>query len=492
MHKSLLLIFSLIFSLKLCAQQFEITPGIEKAYDAAISLRLEEAKEILAELEETEAQNLIRLHIENYVDFFTIFLNEDKKEFDRLKKNKKKRLKQIEKYGDKNSPYFLFVQAEIELQWALARAKFEEFFTASGEVYSAYKMLKANQKKHPDFIANKKSLGVIHTVVESIPGVIKFIFSIDGSISQGTQEIKEVLDYSKENDFLYEQEVVAMYAYILYYQNNKKSEAWQFIIDSELDEKSSPLACFLKATFAQKMGLNEQALSILRGRPKGKEYTPFHYLDFMEGRSLLTKLDPNANVPIEKFIANFKGRHYIKEAYQKLAWHEMIINNNLAGYKKYMKLCQDRGEDLIDEDKQALKEAKRNEPNFHTELLKARLLFDGGYYQKSYNLLVRQSHLFQYDRNLGMEFHYRLGRVTHALLNLPDAITHYEKAINLGKDSDSYFPCNAALQIGLIFENQQNYKEAKIYFKKCLEFKPKEYKNSLHQKAKSGLARIKN
>ena len=51
--------------------------------------------------------------------------------------------------------------------------------------------------------------------------------------------------------------------------------------------------------------------------------------------------------------------------------------------------------------------------------------------------------------------------------------------------------CNAALQIALIFEEQQKLKQAKKYFDLCLDISPKRYKTSLHQKANSGLDRIK-
>ena len=54
-----------------------------------------------------------------------------------------------------------------------------------------------------------------------------------------------------------------------------------------------------------------------------------------------------------------------------------------------------------------------------------------------------------------------------------------------------YFACNAALQMGLIYEEQKQYAKAREYLTVCLSLSPSEYKNSLHQKAKTVLDRIK-
>ena len=72
-----------------------------------------------------------------------------------------------------------------------------------------------------------------------------------------------------------------------------------------------------------------------------------------------------------------------------------------------------------------------------------------------------------------------------------DATRHYVIAIQLGKDLDYYYACNAALQCGVIYEMNGNSDEAEAFFKKCLSMKPDDYQTSLHQKAKAGLNRLK-
>lgn len=486
-----IIIFVFLPMLMFSQYRYEPTEPIKQAYHAALSLRLEESKNLVTQIKTDDPYNLLVLHIENYIDFFTLFISEEEEQFKALSKKQKKRINTLKKHGDTSSPYHLFVQAEIELHWSLIKAKFNKLFRASNDALSAYHMLEENTRRFPNFVANKKSLSVIHVLSETLPGIVRKLFGVRGSIQQGTQEIEELLHYCEDHDFLYENEVITIYTYILFYQNNKKSKAWDFLKDSSLDHKTNPLASFLKATFAQKQGENALSLKYLSERPKSKEFARFDYLDFMEGRALLFSLNVDADKPIKRFIENFKGRHYIKEAYQKLAWYELVINENIAGYKYYMELCRTRGYDLIDEDKQALKEANQQNISINITLLKARLLYDGGYYQKGYNLLIRKAYEFNTDSPYSSEYFYRLGRFTQALKNYHDAIKYYGQCLNLGKKSSQYFACNSSLQMALIFEDQNQPKKAKKYFRECLSMSPNEYKNSLHQKAKSGLNRLK-
>ncbi len=472
--------------------RFDYNEDLQSIYRNIISLKLDLARTQLADMADTDPENLARYHMENYVDFFTIFINEDEKEYKKLKKQRKKRLKAIQK-GDKTSPYYLFTQAEINLQWALTSAKFGEQFNALKEIYSSYRDLKQNETLHPDFQENKKSLSVIHAVNETIPipRVLKKLFSLQGSIERGEKEIKELLDYAGSNQSMFYEEAIASYVVILLYQKNEKDKAYKILNESKLDPATSPLVSFLYAKIAQRAGYNEAAISALEASPSGGDYMRFDYLDFLMGLSKIRRLDDDADVYLERFVKNFKGRLYLKEAYQKLAWYELVVNDDITGYKKYIAQVGKVGTEIVDDDKQAMKELESEKiPN--PELLKARLLFDGGYNQRSYDHLVRNEHKIVYNDALELEYNYRLGRATQALKNYPDALVYFSQTIDKGTKSEEYYACNAALQMGIIYEELQDYKKARKYFDLCINLSPKEYKTSLHQKAKTGKDRIKN
>ena len=154
-----------------------------------------------------------------------------------------------------------------------------------------------------------------------------------------------------------------------------------------------------------------------------------------------------------------------------------------------MRLCQIRGNTLVDSDKSALKEAKQDAMP-HPTLLKARLLFDGGYYERARNILnEKPANTFEEARHR-LEFPYRLGRINHALKNYADAISNYSYTITTGVDEPYFFACNAALQCGIIYEEFGEYEKARHYYSLCTSMSPTDYKTSLHQKAEAGLNRI--
>ena len=481
-------------SLQISAQSYYIAyDSLSKViYDDIIDLKFKSAKIGLSQMEHSNPNNLARLHLENYMDFFLLFIHENENQFQQLQKNKEKRIKIINDRIDDNDPYKKFILAEIHLHWAVIRAKFNQIFRAGREIYSAYDLLKENATEHPDFIYNKKSLSIIHSLIETItiPGLIKRMFGIKGSIELGVSEITEVIEYSRSNPFIFEVEADAIYAFILFYQVNDKAKALSFIDTCGLDHNKSLLANFLKAKFAQRSGFNEDALAILEQRPQGDQYESFAYLDFLLGLGKLRKLDESAIQHFESFLFDFSGKHYIKEAYQKLAWCHLIFYDDIPKYKYFMSLVKEKGSKLIDDDKQAYKESMSLKVPDPT-LLKARLLFDGGYYERANSLLTQKAYQYYSDPLVGLEYSYRMGRISQALKNYPEALKYFGSTINNGQLSNSYYACNAALQMGIIYEEQNENEKSKKYYENCLKINPEEYKTSLHQKAKSGLARLK-
>jgi len=472
---------------------FEYSETAKRAYEKILSLRFQEAEIDLSELKRSEPQNLVIHHLENYVDFLKVFINEEEAEFKRLEKNKQIRLNKI-KQGPEDSPYYLFMQAEIQLQWALARLKFEEYLLAFTEVSKAYKQLNKNLERYPDFIGNKKSLGIIHALIGTIPEnyrwSIRLLGGMDGSISQGKAEIEEVLQYSSEHDFIFEEETLFMYTFLLLHLENEEDEAWDIVNTDKLNTSQNPLACFAKANVAMRTGRSEIAINLLENRPQGDHYHTFHYLDLVLGFAKLYRLDEDADVYIEKYINLYRGKNYLKEAHQKLAWHYLILGNKQA-YTNNMKLCLNRGDDVLDSDKTAEAEAKSGQiPN--TTLLKARILFDGGYYERAFQTLntnpLEEGAPFKFK----LEYTYRLGRILHRLDHFDDALENYQQTIAEGKTSSYFYACNAALQCGLIYEKEKEYDLAKKYFLICTGLKPDSYKTSLHQKAETGLQRLDN
>ncbi len=483
-------LFLTFLCIPLSASYFEFSEKARDAYQFIFSLRFDEAQDKIIELKIAEPDNQIRHLLANYIDCLTIFVTEDESAFDELKQNKQLRLDAI-KDGDPQSPYYLFAQAEIHLHWAICRAKFEEYFQAVIEVRRAYNLLEKNAQLFPDFIPNKKNLGLMHAMIGTVPDKYRWgvkLLGMDGTIEQGRGEIEEVLAFAQEVDFVYSTETRVLYAYLLLHLSNDEDLAWEQLEKADIDPSTNPLACFIVANLAMRTGRNDLAIELLSKRPRGARYFPFPYLDFLLGTAKLNRLDPDGDRAFLAFLRHSNGRNYIKESYQKLAWHA-VLHDQPDAYWRYMETCKRLGSAIIDEDLAALREARQRKlPN--KQLLQARVLFDGAYYEQALHMLSTKqpdpADPLAYD----LEYNYRLGRV-HDMLDQDDtALKYYRTTIDKGRYEGFYFACNAALMSGRIYEAQERWQEAESYYKLTLSIKSDEYRSSLHQKAKAGLNRI--
>lgn len=122
-------------------------------------------------------------------------------------------------------------------------------------------------------------------------------------------------------------------------------------------------------------------------------------------------------------------------------------------------------------------------------MLRARLLFDGGYYHQSKDVLDKMN-VHQLSSDEQLEQTYRYARIAHKLYQWNTAKEKYRETIEKGSNSVLYYSGNAALKIGEIFEVQDSIEKAKKYYNLCLQLNFKEYRNSIRGKAKESLARV--
>jgi len=474
------------------AKYFDFSPAAKDAYQKTMSLRFGEAKVTLGQMKKSESDNLIAVLVENYLDFFSVFLSDSENGYQDLAKNMEPRLAKIAT-GDRNSPWFLYCQAEIRLQWAILRSRNSDFMTALSDIKQAYALLEENQRRFPDFIANKKSLGVMHALVGNVPDEYKWavraVGGMSGSTAQGLRELEEVLAYARKQDFIFEAETLVTYAYLQLFLNNQGDLAWKTLKGSKLNPNMNPMAAFVMATVGMRTSHNDEAIQLLQNCPVAAPYQPFTMRQYLLGLAKLRRLDLDANQDLEVFLKNFQGKEGVKEAYQKLAWYHLVMDNE-SGYRTYMNYVKLKGIAKSEGDEAAQREADSGQmPD--QRLLRARLLFDGGYYQRAYDLLKNAATDYSANQTLSLEHAYRLGRITHKMGKMEEATRLYHQTIERGASDPSYFACNAALQLGLLHEEKKDPGKARDAFNRCLGIKPSEYASSLHAQAKAGLSRLK-
>jgi hypothetical protein len=476
------------------ANHFTWTPLAEQAYQEILSLRFGEARAHLGTLKLQDPKNQLVPWLENYMDFFTLFIGESGKEYQQRKNQLTTRLEKI-RQGNEGSPWYRFCQAEVLLQWALARLKFGDYVTAFGEIRQAYGLLEENRKRHPAFIPNLKSLGVLHCLLSAVPDNLQWGTKLlgkgmRGDLKGGQEELQQVLKATGP-DARFRQEAVVMYAMVLLYLQQDTREAWSIVNGAQLDPRQNPLACFALASVALRTGRTDQAIQWLESKPSGALYLKFEYLDFQLGIAYLRKLEWQKAEPLlRQYALTFQGKHYIKEAWQKAAWCRLLAGDS-KGYKEDILKCLSKGNAQVGNDENALKEAE-NKKTPDPPLLRCRLLYDGGYLQRAQSELQKlKSYAQSTDTALKLEYFYRTGRVTQGLEKNQEAIAAFQTTVEQGREHPSYYACNAALQLGRIHEKLGDKANAKKWYQACLNIHPKEHKFSLHQQAKAGLEKLR-
>lgn len=497
MIRQLIVIIIILNAFQLRSQfKYEFNDQCREAYSAIISLKFDEGIRLLNDEKRTNPDNNIPYLLENYIYFLTVFIGEEESVFSSLESKKDVIVDRL-KSGDENSPYYRYSLAQVYLQWAVARTKFKEYVSATFEINKAYRLLEKNKDQYPDFIPNYINLGLLHTMIGTIPDNYEWakkMVGIEGTIDQGLGEILKVLDVAITNKEYshYKAECLFYLSFIQINLMTRNEKTFEYLENIERDSVNlqNPVAVYALSRIYMTNSMNDKAIALLTQRPMGSEYYPFHYLDYLAGMAKLHRLDKDADEYFEKYLKNFRGMNYIKDAYQKLAWHYFIHGYNRK-YNDNMEKVLLYGNTVVDADKQAERAAENKEtPNFH--LLRARLLFDGGYYPEALTELTSSTRNYLENQRDSLEYHYRIGRIYDEWGKDDASVTYYEKTIQQGADSEYYFAANSALKLGNIYEAKGEYKKAEYFYVRAQSMKNKEYKNSISQKAKAGINRIEN
>lgn len=484
---AIILVLLLSFDAK---ANFDFNNNCIEAYNALFDLRVNDAKELIKKEKSIHPNNGITILLDNYVDFFTLLVSENQSDYNRLKNLKNSRINALENQ-DKNSPYYLFAQAEVYLQWGLVKSRFQDYFSSGLDIKKAKDLLDENIKKYPDFQPNIKGRALIEVIMGAVPANLKGLlsaFGFRGNISKGEAELEQLYQSLSNTKYsFYKKEVVFQLCLIdndIISNPNNYNKLINYV---NTMPNSSVLKIFLKAHILEKNGHNDEAIDLLLNRPKNPAYLNFPTLNYLLGSAKYNRMDSDANIYLIYYLKEYKGINYVKDAYLKLAYYYLLRGDN-SHYQAFIKMVKTQGNLIDEKDKQALKEANEGNPNI--DLLKARLCFDGGYYDKCLNVLTQKNYNEFHLKRDQIEYYYRLGRVYDKLNQDDKALINYQKSIDLGQNTSYFFASNAALMMGKIYEAKGDKRNAVNAYKLAASMKNHEYQNSIETQAKEGLDRL--
>lgn len=486
-----LLLFA-FFSNSQAQKVYDFNNTCQQAYQEITKLKLEAGQALINKAKQENPDNLIPTLLESYIDFYILFLNEDPKDYSKLYPQFNQRIEALSK-GPKSSPFYTYCLSTIRIHKAATAIKFGKIWDAGWEFRKAFLLIKENKIRFPKFTPNNLMYGALEAAIGTIPQGYKWIaglFGLKGSITDGMSKVRNFINSNDPLAKIMFNEAAFIYPYLLFYIENKKEEAYNFTQQRKLDLVNNHLHTYMAANLAINNKQSAYAYNLITHRNPSTEYLSTEIWNFELGFTKIYHLETKPAIEnLESFLQNFKGKFYVKDAYQKLSWCYYLQGNQAKAEEARAKILT-KGATNADADKQALKDAKSGKWP-HLLLLKARLLNDGGYSGDAAVLLHGKSENDFAKEEEKLEFAYRVGRIYEDLGREEEAIRSYQIAIKKGEFRNEYYAARAAVQIGQLYEQKGQKALAISYYQKCLDMGDHEYKDSLDQRAKSGIARCK-
>jgi hypothetical protein len=404
-------------------------------------------------------------------------------------------IKQLKNDLSKNTdPFNGFLTARTLLYQTIIEIKFHHHINAAWTLRSAYLTIEKNKQSFPGFLPNYMVSGALQCMIGAVPSNYEWLLrlaGVNGSISQGRNELVRLLSLLPYSNFAcFTDDVLFMLASL----QSSLFPDWTApaVFEKAISNRasSSGLLLYAYTSLLMKQSRNDDALILLNQWSISKQEYPFYFLYYRRGLARLRKLDFTAENDFKIFLAAYHGISYRNAALQKLAWIYLLQHDKEA-YIKFIGQCKSDDDLFLDEDKEAVSEALSGKTP-SAALLKSRLLFDGGYFKEALKeiMLIRVTTLLADDQRL--EYHYRKARINQGLKNIEFAKQGYQLTLVCGKNSANYFAANSALLLAGIYESQQKKDSALFYYQECLSIRHHAYQNSIDQKAKAGIDRLKN
>jgi tetratricopeptide (TPR) repeat protein len=379
------------------------------------------------------------------------------------------------------------VQAELRLHWSFVYLKFGLDLDAALQLRVAYQIADTCREIYPDFLPILKTAGLLEIVVGSIPekyGWVLSLLNMSGSVPAGLADLEAL---SKSGSVL-ATEAGVLHSLVQGFMLSEPGPALTRMKALLEQQKGNRLFLFFSASLAIKNSESELALEMLTRLSDTSKGIPLYYADYLKGEAYLHKGDYLNSISSYRWFINHQtGQNYIKDAYFKIGMCYRLNGNENDAFEVFQE-ARNKGKEATEADKSAARSlSEKNLPNIL--LSRVRYYTDGGYYKEAEKTLSECSEKDFGSRKDLTEYYYRKARLAHKMAK-PEAVTLYQKTIEMTGMETWYFAPNACLQLGYLFQAENDLPRAADYFERALSYKRHEYKNSIDSKARSALAQL--
>lgn len=472
---------------------FSFNKKLVSAQAANLELRLGVARGLLQEELLNDPTNSAVHYLLHLNAFLKAFISEEQSDYDAYRQVQNNALLHYESLHDSIALKKL-AQSDAYFYGATLKAKLEEFYSAAIDVKRAYSLINENFKLFPEFLPNNKIRGIIKIYLSRVPDNYMWVIRVlgmSGNLQEGLSLLQSLAQTKQDTGIMkyFAKEAAYLYSFSLIHVAKLPDKAWSETLKCTKDYTTNLLSTYFRSTIAAKLNKNETAISILEHRPTSSEYEKVYFLDYIMGVALLSKLDVTSILHLHQFYTHSKGKNYQKSVLQKMSWYYIIFHNEQkASYYKQQILTV--GKDINEEDKQAMRYATKDVP--HVQLLKVRLLYDGGYIEQAKEIISEIEVKNLENNELKAEYCYRRGRIAEKLGFWNNALKLYEACTLYGAGSDEYYATYASIYLGDYYLEQDQKTAAKKFYESALSFKNnKEHVSAARQRALAGLRQLR-
>ena len=363
----------------------------------------------------------------------------------------------------------------LSIQKALLLWMQGEEFEGARVFYKAHRIFKRIEATNFG-LEHKKLQALFDIFLAQIPEQHQFfasLFGLEGDAEEGFSQLNQYLIEVKEEPGLY-LEALVLYGYCqLKFGEPTEQNVVDYMACSE--KCNSPIIAFIASSLALKNRLGEMALRLCADLPNA-HYHKFPLLFYQKGRVLLNALDSTSISAFARFHEQYKGHSFKVDALMREAWYNHIKGEEAARDKAISKAKEQTiWPTSID------KQAKVELLTIHEEpvgLLKARLLYDGGYYSAAMHI-INQTDCSLLSKYYQAEFYYRSARIFQAIGRTEEAITQYKATVALCKADERYIGPYAAIELVKYYTMNDHIEEAIEYLDSAVQLNTGQYKSDI-------------
>ncbi len=473
-YLKLILILALATSSKLYSQKIW-TNEYERAYEEVLNLNFSKSEYILSKT--TEKIDITEAYIKANNFFINLMLNNYSNNV--LKNDSISFYLNTINSSELNSPWINYFEVELLTMKSLIDIRLENKMSSAYNIYKASKLSKSTLKEYPNFAPMKTLYGFELCTFSQIPENYKSLasfFGIEGDYKRGIKEIENAIDQLKDGPIKQKSK------FIYIFSQKEFGKTSNIRISNYIENyKSSPVMIYYEAYLLYKDNKISKAKELLKNtEPLWKD--KFNYLNYFTGKLLAFSIDYTATKYFDTFLKNTKTDYFKQSTYRYLAYLELLRGNKkeynrLAETVKTIKLSSQS-----ESDKSALNEISDiTQP----QLIKAQLLFDGGYYSESKSVLLdSQKTNICHSESDFIIYYYRLGSIYYKLGNTELAIQNFERCTKFNFNNKFHYQANAYLHLGELFILKGNTEKSKDNLEMCLDLEGFPYSYSIHNSAK--------